>query len=135
MTNKKNSEPTPAAPIKAKQQFLNELKLSWAGKLFFAGAAAYLGAKIAKGVQQGLREEDVDGVEAPAEQPPPSLPLKIRGTPEQIQALKDALSTSKEFQDEIGEQGATIEDVIEKLKEKNLSRARFKEITGKEWPL
>jgi hypothetical protein len=42
---------------------------------------------------------------------------------------------SKEFQDEINKPGATIEDVIQKMKLKNVNKQSFEKITGKPWPL
>lgn len=109
------------APIKPKgQEQLNELKMSWAGKLFFAGIAAWLGGTAYKGVKSGKA---------------PKLPIKIRGSKEQIKAVMDAITSSKAFQDEINKPGATIEGVIQKLKLKDVNRQNFERITGKKWPI
>jgi len=66
---------------------------------------------------------------------PPKLPFKIRGTPEQINAVIEALMASKSFQQELKKPGATVESVIEKLNLKNMTKERFKQLTGRPWPL
>lgn len=120
MTDKK-----PEAPIQVKGKPaeipLQELKMSWAGKLFFAGVASWLGAAAYQGVK-GARNA-------------PKLPIKIRGTKQQIKAVMDALTSSKAFQDEIRKPGAKIEDVINKLKIKDLDKQSFERATGKRWPI
>jgi hypothetical protein len=89
---------------------MSNYKLSATGKLFFASLVAYLAGS--KSI------------------------VKLKGTPEQIKAISDAVIASKEFQDEIKRDGATIESVIEKMRLKNLTAAEFKRITGgKPWPL
>jgi len=104
------------APIRVSgEEQLNEIKLSWAGKIFFAGAAAYIAGK---GLQQKIK-----------------LPVKVRGTPKQMKAVIDAIMGSKEFQQEIGRPGATIDQVIEKLQLRNLTKARFRQLTGLPFPL
>lgn len=114
-TENKNS---PEQPKESKEQ-LNEFSLSWAGKLFFAGVASYLA-----GV--GLQKMGT---------PAPKLPFKIRGTPEQIKAITDAIVASKAFQEEIKKPGATVESVIQKLNLRNMNKDRFKQLTGRPWPL
>lgn len=109
------------APIKPKGENLQELKMSWAGKLFFASLAAYLGASAYQGVQAAKKV--------------PRLPIKIRGSKQQIKAVMDAITSSKAFQDEISKPGATIEGVIQKLKLKDLNKQNFEKITGKKWPI
>ena len=104
-------EPTDKKPLNE----LRSVKLSWAGKLFFAGIAAQLAASAMGGS--------------------PKLPIKIKGSKEQIQAIMSAITSSTSFQKEISKPGATIESVIEKLRLKNLSRDNFKSLTGKDWPL
>lgn len=109
------TENTVAAP-----EQLNEIQLSWAGKLFFAGLAAYLtGTALQK-----------FGTHAP-----PKLPFKLRGTPQQINAVVSAIVASKAFQAEVSKPGATVESVIQKLNLKNLTKEKFKQLTGKPWPL
>jgi hypothetical protein len=101
---------------------LQELNLSWAGKLFFAGVAGWLGGTAYKGASQGFRE-------------PPKLPIKIKGTPKQIKAIQDAIYGSKAFQDAISQPNATIEQVIEKLKLRDVHKRSFERLTNKKWPL
>jgi hypothetical protein len=105
-----------------KKELLTEWELSWVGKLFFAGVAAYLGGKAANSLAGG-------------EQVVPKLPIKIKGTPEQIKAVVDAITSSKAFQDEIRKNGATVDSVISKLNLKNLNKANFERVIGKKWPL
>ena len=88
---------------------MSNYKLSATGKLFFASLVAYLAG--AKSV------------------------VKLKATPEQIKAISDAVMASKQFQDEVKRDGATIESVIEKMRLKNMTAAEFKKITGKVWPL
>lgn len=88
---------------------MSNYKLSATGKLFFASLVAYLAG--AKSV------------------------VKLKATPEQVKAISDAVMASKQFQDEVKRDGATIESVIEKMRLKNLTAAEFKKITGKVWPL
>ena len=95
--------------------------LSWAGKLVFAGIASYLGYSAYKGVKAAAA--------------PPSIPIKIRGNPEQIKAFVAAIMSSKAFQQEISKPGASIEGVFEKLKIKNMNRASFERLTQRRWPL
>lgn len=88
---------------------MSNYKLSATGKLFFASLVAYLAG--AKSV------------------------VKLKATPEQVKAISDAVMASKQFQDEVKRDGATIESVIEKMRLKNMTAAEFKKITGKVWPL
>lgn len=106
--------------VNPKEQNLQELRMSWAGKLFFAGVAAWLGGTAYKGISSGMA---------------PKLPIKIRGTKEQIKAVMDAITSSKQFQDEINKPGATIDGVIQKLNLKNMNKSNFERLTGKKWPL
>jgi len=118
---------SPGAPITAKAsskgnvvENLQEVSLSWAGKLFFAGIASYLAGM---------------GLEKMAGGPTPKLPFKIRGTPEQINAVIEAVMASKAFQQEIKKPGATVESVIQKLNLRNMTKEKFKQITGRPWPV
>lgn len=90
---------------------MSNYKLSAVGKLFFASLVAGIASGVTKSV------------------------MKLKGTPEQIKAITDAIIASKEFQDEIKKPGATVETVIQKMHLKNLTAAEFKKITGKPWPL
>jgi len=104
------------APIKVTgEEILKEIRLSWAGKLFFAGAAAYI---LGTGMQQKVK-----------------LPIKVRGTPQQMRAVIDAIVSSKAFQREIGKPGATIDSVVNKLRLRNISKQRFFALTQRPWPL
>ena len=61
--------------------------------------------------------------------------LKVRGTPEQIIAIKDAILAFKSFQDELANPDATVQSVMDKLQAKNLAAQSFKQVCGIPWPL
>lgn len=93
---------------------LDEVNLTWAGKLFFASIAAYVASDIAQAMK---------------------LPIKLRGKPEEIKAVVDAITSSKDFQREIKKPGAKIEDVVQKMNLRNMNKSSFERLTGKKWPL
>lgn len=119
MTTTKNK--LPIIPVSGKQKIqespekqpLNELSLTWAGKLFFASAAAYIASSAVSS----------------------KLPIKIRGNKEQIKALADAIVASKEFQREMQKPGATVDSVMRKMNIKNMTANRFKQLTGRDFPV
>ena len=100
--------------VEQEPEMLNEIKLSWAGKLFFASAAAFIANDVMKTMK---------------------LPMKVRGKPDQVKALVDAIVASKAFQKEMSKPGAKVEDVVKKLNLKNMNKSKFKQLTGKEFPL
>jgi hypothetical protein len=61
--------------------------------------------------------------------------VKLRGTPEQIDAVSRALVSSKRFQEELVRPGATVEEVIERMNVKNMDAKQFEQIFGVKWPL
>ena len=61
--------------------------------------------------------------------------LKIKGTKQEIEALVSALSASKEFQEELRKDDATVESVVEKLAVKHAKGKEFEDLTGIPWPL
>lgn len=85
-------------------------KLSAAGKLFFASLISWLttGSKS---------------------------PVKLKATPEQVEALKKVVVASKEFQEEVNNPMASIESVIDKMRKKNLAVAEFNQVTKRSYPL
>jgi hypothetical protein len=116
---------------------LKEYKLSWAGKLFFAGVAAKLAGMALKkqaAKMRGMNEQDESG-ESDASDAAAMFPFKIKGTPEQLEAIMQVIKSSKEFQEEINREGATVESVMQKLNIQNLAKKAFEEKTGKPWPL
>lgn len=95
---------------KATAETLNEeLKLNLAGKIFFATLAAWLVGK--------------------------AVNTKLRGSQPEIQAVMNALTASRRFQDELRHPGATVQSVIEKLKIKQMTASEFERILGVKWPL
>lgn len=95
--------------------------LSWTGKLFFAGLAGYLATKALQGAAQGSSAKQ--------------FPFKIKGTPQQIEAVAQIVMSTKEFQEELRKPGATVDSVIRKLNLQNLTKEKFRLFTGKMWPL
>jgi hypothetical protein len=91
------------------RQPINELKLNLTGKIFFATMAAWLVGK--------------------------AVSTKLRGTPEQMQAVMDAMMASKKFQDELNRPGATVDSVVQKLGVKHMSASQFEKVFGIPWPL
>lgn len=88
---------------------MSDFKLSAAGKLFFASLVAFLnGSKSA---------------------------VKLKGTPEQIQAILDVIKASKEFEEITKKPGVSVEEVIEKMRAKNLAVVNFQVKTQRNWPL
>ena len=89
---------------------LNELKFGLMGKILFASIAAWLVGKVIGNI-------------------------KIKGTQEQIDAVHNAMMSSKRFQDEISRQGSTMDSVTAKLGLKHASASEFQRILGVPWPL
>lgn len=113
-----NSQELPIVPKELKEsvnkQQLDEANLTWAGKLFFASVATYIASDVAQAMK---------------------LPIKLRGKPEEIKAVVDAITASKDYQREIKKPGARVEDVIQKLNLKNMSKQDFKKLTGRDFPV
>lgn len=88
---------------------LNELKLNLLGKIFFAAVGAWIVGKQTN--------------------------LKIRGTPEEMNAVAEAMLASRRFQEELERPGATVESVMQKLGLKHGAAREFERILGVPWPL
>lgn len=88
---------------------LNELHLNLLGKIFFAACAAWLVGKATN--------------------------LKVRGTQNEIQAVTNAMLSSRRFQDELRRPGASVESVMQQLGLKHASAREFERILGVPWPL
>jgi hypothetical protein len=88
---------------------LNELHLNMLGKIFFASVGAWLLGKLTN--------------------------LKVRGTPEEVNAVANAMMSSRRFQDELQRPGASVESVVQKLGLKHASAREFERILGVPWPL
>lgn len=89
---------------------LTELKFGLTGKILFAAISAWLIGKIIGNI-------------------------KIKGTEEQINAVHNAMMSSRRFQDEISRPGATLDSVSSKLGLKYASAQEFERILGVPWPL
>ena len=88
---------------------INELKINTAGKIFFATLGAWLVGK--------------------------AVNTKLRGTREQVEAVANVLTASRNFQDELNRPDATVESVVRKLGEKHVSAIEFERVLGLPWPL
>jgi len=92
-----------------KKQPLNELHVNLIGKLFFATVSAWLLGR--------------------------AVNTKLRGSKDQIEAVVNALSASRKFQDELNRPGATVDSVVQKLGIKHMSASEFERVLGVPWPL
>jgi hypothetical protein len=60
---------------------------------------------------------------------------KIRGSKSQVEAIANAMASSRKYQEELKKPGATPEAVLQKLGVKNLCSQNFQKIFGVPWPL
>jgi hypothetical protein len=88
---------------------LNELRMNVLGKIFLTSVAAWLVGK--------------------------AINLKIRGTPEEVNAVAGAMIASRRFQDELNRPGATVDSVMNKLNLKHASVREFEQVLGIKFPL
>jgi len=94
-----------------KNDTLNEgmFSLSLTGKIFLASLGAWLAGKLVN--------------------------TKLRGSESEINAVANALSASRRFQDELQKPGASVQSVIDKLRIKQMSASEFERTLGVRWPL
>jgi len=88
---------------------LNELRMNVLGKIFLTSVAAWLVGK--------------------------AINLKIRGTPEEVNAVAQAMIDSRRFQEELERPGATVDSVMNKLNLKHASAREFERVLGIKFPL
>lgn len=86
--------------------------LSIQGKMFFAALAAYVTGKA-----------------------PDNNFIKIKGSPEQMKALANAIAATKSLFDEINNPNTTIEEIIRKMSDKKNAAEDFQKSTNHVWPL
>jgi len=115
---------------KNSKQQLNEIRLTWAGKLLFATVAARLAAAGLRKLGSGMNEQQEN-----EEQNVANFPFKLQGTPEQLAAMTEVIKASKDYQEELNREGATVESVMQKLNAQNEAKVSFKNATGYDWPL
>lgn len=63
------------------------------------------------------------------------VPLKIDGTAEEVNIVKEALEASREFINELHNESATPETVMNLLQKKNVVAEKFKKTYGINWLL
>lgn len=85
------------------------VKLNLLGKLFIASLGAWAVGKVTN--------------------------VKLRGSAEEIEAIANALMSSRKFQDELSRPGATVNSVVSKLNVKNMSAKEFERVFSVPWPL
>jgi hypothetical protein len=118
----KNKEQVLLESIKKQNPLkLEESKLSLMGKIFFGSAAAYIAGDLISTLSGKSNTF--------------KSPIKIRGTEKQLQAIADAIISTKEFQREISKPGANVNNVMKKLNLANIDKQRFEKLTGKKWPI
>lgn len=88
---------------------INELRLNPLGKIFFTTLGAWLVGK--------------------------AVNTKIRGSKSQVEALSEALVATKNFQEELYLETATVDSVVEKLNKKHSAAEKFEAEIGLPWPL
>jgi hypothetical protein len=60
--------------------------------------------------------------------------IRIRGSIDQVEATKQAILATVEFRDCVNSSGVTIQDIMDKLKAKNIAAQRFKTCLNIPWP-
>ena len=91
------------------KESINELKVNLLGKIFFGTLAAWLVGKFVN--------------------------TKLRGSRNEVEAIGNALASSRRFQDELNRSGATVDSVVQKLGIKHMSASEFERVLGIPWPL
>lgn len=61
--------------------------------------------------------------------------LKVRGNPDQVVAIKDAIQATRAFQDELKRVDVTVQQIMDKLEAKNQAAQRFTQATNLPWPV
>ena len=61
--------------------------------------------------------------------------IKVRGTPEQIEAIKCAVEAAHDFNAILEKPGVTVQEIMDKLEAKNMAAQSFEEQLGLPWPL
>lgn len=92
-----------------KDSLNEEFYLNFTGKMLLASLGAWLAGKY--------------------------VSTKIKGSKDEIQAIAEALISSKKFQEELNRPGATVESVVQKLRVKEMSASTFERVFGMKWPL
>lgn len=91
------------------KESLNELRVNLLGKVFFATLGAWLVGRFVN--------------------------TKLRGSRNEVEAVGNALASSRRFQDELNRPGATMDSVVQKLGIKHMSASEFERVLGIPWPL
>jgi len=87
---------------------INELHVGLLGKIFLAGVAAWIVGRVTN--------------------------LKLRGSREEIETVAHALVSSRRFQEEISQPGATVQSVMQRLGMKQMSAKEFEKVLNVPFP-
>lgn len=61
--------------------------------------------------------------------------IAIKGSPEEISAIQEALTASRDFRDTLCTEGVKMADVMSKLERKRKAAEKFESVMGYSWPL
>ena len=88
---------------------INELHLNLLGKVFFVAAAAWIVGKACN--------------------------LKLRGTPEEMRVVHEALMSSRQFHNELNRPDASVNSIMECLTKKHAAAREFERTFDLPYPL
>src|SRR5688572_26323380 len=60
--------------------------------------------------------------------------VRVKGNPDQVEAIRAALAAAHALRVEIDRPGATVQDVMDKLQVLRAAAATFEDMTGLPWP-
>jgi hypothetical protein len=61
--------------------------------------------------------------------------LKIKGTPDEVDVIKQALKASRDLHDEIENPNATVQSIMSRLNIKNHAASEFQKVLNLPWPI
>ena len=61
--------------------------------------------------------------------------LSVKGSPEEIEAITEALNASRDFRDTLCTEGVDMKDIMGKLSKKQMAARKFEAVMGYPWAL
>lgn len=61
--------------------------------------------------------------------------VTLRGSDNEISVVREAISASKSFDEELSNPSADVTSIMKKLGEKHIAAENFERVTGVAWPL
>lgn len=61
--------------------------------------------------------------------------VSVKGTPEEVSAIRAALESSHAFQQELFKKDATVQSIVDKLTAHKLNVAKFEQLFNLKWPV